>query len=152
MAAADTCVQRTLEGIIRGTNFAIDGIGSDATRGLVQQFQLQFQRKLTRVYDLASPSFYYIEGPSEGNITMAKVVGPQGAPKLDCTCDANDIVLDAGPTLCHTQAGSTGLPQLESGAARYTLKNAMPYGLQGQGNANNFLIIFSISYLFNDIE
>lgn len=155
MASADTCVVRTMEGVIRGTNFTITGI-DDATVGLVQQFQLQFQRKLSRIYDLASTGFYYIEGPSEGQVSFTKVVGPKGAPKVNCTCDPYDIVLDAGPMLCQTQAVSgqttpSGLTGTGN-SARYTLKNAMPFGLTGQGNANNFLIVFGVSYMFNDIE
>lgn len=151
MATANTCVQRNLEGTIRGTNFTITGF-NDATAGLVQQFQLQFQRKLSRVYDLASPSFYYIEGPSEGQVSFTKVVGPKGIPKLSCECEASDITLNAGPTLCQTQGGTN--TQLGQGGtvARYVLKNALPFGLTGQGDANNFLIIFGISYLFNDIQ
>lgn len=149
MTTANTCVSRNLEGIIRGTNFTISGLGDGATAGLVQQFQLQFQRKLTRVYDLASPSFYYIEGPSEGQVSFTQVVGPKGAPRLSCDCAARDIILDSGPTLCQTQAGGA---LASGGTASYKLKNALPYGLTGQGDANNFLIIFGVSYLFNDIE
>ena len=146
MATANTCAPRNLEGIIRGTNFTITGTDG-AAAGLVQQFSLEFKRALTRVYDLATPSFYYIEGPSEGNVTFTKVVGPKGAPKLDCTCEARDLILDAGPTLCQTQGGAVANVD-----ARYVLKNAMPYGLTGQGSADNFLIIFGVSYLFNDIQ
>lgn len=147
--AVNTCTQRSLEGIIRGTNFSITGVNDDATAGLVQSFQLQFQRRLSRVYDLASPSFYYIEGPSEGQVSFTKIIGPKGVPRLSCECVARDIILNAGPTLCQTQAGTTG--QLSTGSAAYTLKNALPFSLQGSGNAENFVISFGVGYLFNDI-
>lgn len=142
MAANVTCTERTVEGVMRGTNFRIRGL-SEGAEGLVQQFQLQFQRRLSRVYDLSSPAFYYIEGPSEGQVSFTKVVGPKGAPKLTCDCEPTDIILDAGQTLCFPDTTFD---------ATYTLKNALPFGLTGQGNANNFLIIFGISYLFNDID
>jgi hypothetical protein len=149
MATANTCVPRTLEGVIRGTNFTISGMDGTAQAGLVQQFNLEFKRNLSRVYDLASPSFYYIEGPAEGTVSFTKVVGPKGAPKLDCSCEARDIILDTGPMLCQTQGGG---PLGAGGTFQYILKNAMPFGLNGQGSADNFLIIFGVSYLFNDIQ
>lgn len=139
-----TCTDRTVEGVIRGTNFAIRGLGDNAA-GLVQQFSLQFQRKLSRIYDLSDPGFYYIEGPSEGQVSFTKVVGPKGVPKINCDCTPRTIELDAGQTLCYPTTS-------EFTDATYTLKNAMPFGLTGQGNANNFLIVFGISYMFNDIQ
>ncbi len=136
------CSSRSLEGVIRGTNFRITGV-DNTSEGLVQQFQLQFERKLSRVYDIASPIFYYIEGPSEGQVSFTKVVGPKGAPKLSCSCTPRDIILDAGQTLCY--------PNNAAFDASYTLKNALGYGLTGQASADNFLVVFGISYLFNDI-
>jgi hypothetical protein len=150
MAEADTCVTRTLEGVIRGQNFTIEGI-DDATVGLVTQFNLQFQRPLTRVYDLASTAFYYVVGNAQGQVDLQKVVGPRGAPRIRCTCDPYTITLDASHTLCHVQ-GLEGDAQLLDGVgAKYDLLNAMPFGLQGSGSSENPVIVFSVSYMFSDI-
>lgn len=137
------CNPRSLQGVIKGTNFTISGLENDDTGGLVQQFSLQFQRNFQRIYDLASPIYYHIEGASQGNVTFTKVVGPRGAPKLSCDCEPRTLILDAGNTLCYGE--SLGLN------ATYTLLNAMPYALSGQGNSNDFIIIFGITYVFNDI-
>jgi len=138
------CGERVLEGILRGSGFRISGLGT-GSEGLVQQFQLQFQRKLSRVYDLTSPSFYYLEGPSEGNVALTRVVGPKGTPKLACDCTPRTIILDASQAACY--------PANTPGAdSAYTLSNAMPFGLQGQGSVDNFLVVFSISYMFNNLE
>lgn len=147
-----TCDGRTLEGIVRGTNFRLS-IGDREVEsgtpenGLVQQFQMQFQRQLSRVYDLQSPSFYYLEGPAEGVIQFTKVVGPCGGPNIHCDCTPVDIVLDAGQAFCYPEE------QLCADIdVAYTLKNALPQGLTGQGSAENFMIIFGVSYLFSHIE
>lgn len=140
--ADTTCANRSVEGVLRGTNFRIRGLGEGAD-GLVQQFQLRFERKLSRVYDLSDPVFYYIEGASEGTIALSKVVGPKGAPFLSCDCTPRQIELDAGNVACYPDNASV---------PSYTLKNALPFGLVGQGDANNFLIVFGISYIFNDIS
>lgn len=147
MATGADCGGRTLAGVIRGTNFTITGVTPSAT-ALVESFNLSFQRKITRVYDLASPVFYYVEGASEGQIQLNNVVGPKGAPKLDCTCAPADILLNAGPMMCPTGSG-----QITANASdfTYTLKNALPFGLSGQGDSNNFLLVFGVSYMFNDV-
>jgi hypothetical protein len=148
MATGADCVGRTLAGMVRGTNFSITGITPGAT-GLVKQFELEFKRTITRIYDLASPDFYYVEGASQGSITLQNVIGPKGAPKLDCTCVPVDLLLNCGPMMCPTGAQ----PPISANASNftYTLKNALPAALHGQGDSETFLIVFSITYLFNDI-
>jgi hypothetical protein len=141
-----TCNNRVLEGTIRGTNFTVSGI-DDAGRGLVQQFQLEFQRKLTRIYDLASPAFYYIEGPPEGSISFTKVVGPLGAPKISCDCQPRTLLLNAGNTLCYGR----GTPA-DPADFSYTLLNAMPYGLVASGTSENMVIMAGLSYMFADLQ
>ncbi len=148
MATGADCVGRELSGIIRGTNFTISGLDG-AAMGLVESFSLQFERKITRIYDLASPRFYYVEGASEGQVQFNQVIGPIGAPKLACDCISKDIILNAGPTICPV---NTQPMQANASQFSYTLKNALPFGLSGQGEANNFLIVFGIKYMFNNIE
>ena len=144
MALANvSCNPRSLQGIIKGTNFTIAGIDGDAGQGLVQQFQLQFQRNFQRIYDLSSPVYYHIEGASQGTISFTKVVGPRGAPKISCDCEPRTLILDAGNTLCY------GEPLGED--ATYTILNAIPFALSGQGNSQDFIIIFGLTYVFNDI-
>ncbi len=148
MATGATCTGRSLAGIIRGTNFTISGLDGSAM-GLVESFHLSFQRNIKRIYDLASPRFYYVEGSSEGEVQFNQVVGPLGAPKLPCDCIAKDIILNAGPTICPV---NTQPLQVNASQFSYTLKNAIPMGLSGEGEANNFLIVFGIKYMFNNIE
>lgn len=143
MAVAQ-CSDRTLDGVIRGTNFSIEGIQDIDNVGFVQQFQLEFTRSLTRIYDLASPSFYYIEGPSEGKIALVNVVGPKGAPKMNCDCTPRTIVLNTGNIVCY--------PTNTSFRAIYKLTNALPFGLSLSGDSGKFIIMSGISYIFNDIE
>jgi len=138
-----SCNPRSLQGVIKGTNFTISGLDGASGGGLVQQFQLQFQRNFQRIYDLASPVYYHIEGASQGNLSLTKVVGPLGAPKLSCDCIPQTLILDAGNTLCYGEPLGAD--------ATYTLLNALPYALSGQGNSNDFILIFGLTYVFNDI-
>jgi hypothetical protein len=137
------CSNRRLEGVIRGTNFTIRGIDRDNV-GLVQQFNLNFERSFTRIYDLANPSFYMLEGPSEGAIALVNVIGPSGAPVLSCDCTPRTILLDTGNLVCY--------PTNTSFSASYTLLNAFPTKLSLSGDSGKFIIIGGISYTFSDIS
>lgn len=129
---------REFEGVIRGTNFSIS---TESELGLVQQFQLQFQRRLSRVYNLVAPEFYYLEGPAEGQVTFSQIVGPGDCPGMRCECRPEDITLDAGGVLCDSQKDCT-----------YTLRDALQSGVTGQGDAQNFLIVFGAQYVFSDLS
>jgi hypothetical protein len=140
---ATACNPRNLEGVIRGTGFTIQG-EAPGSNGIVSQFQLEFKRELNRIYDLSSPSFYYIEGAPQGTATFQKIVGPKGAPKLLCSCEPNTVILNTGTGTCYptnTAAADTS----------YTLHYALPFGLSGQGQATDFIVSFSVSYLFSDL-
>lgn len=128
---------REFKGVLRGTNFSIS---SEEDLGLVQQFQLQFQRRLSRVYNLAEPDYYYLEGPAEGQVTFSQIVGPSGCPGMNCDCEPEDITLDAGGVLCDQQTNCA-----------YTLVDALQSGITGQGDAQNFLIVFGAQYIFSDL-
>lgn len=152
MATNVTCDGRSLEGIIRGSNFRIsfskdtdNSAGDSSDRGLVQSFQLQFQRQLRRVYDLATPSFYYLEGAPNGQVSFSRIVGPKGLPSLACDCQPQTVLLDAGPSFCYPE-------ELGTAATAYELRNALPFGIAGQGDSQNFLIAFQVSYLFSDLR
>lgn len=192
MTLTSTCSPKTLEGIIRGTNFRVSGL-APGMEGLVQRFQLQFARQLERIYDLTSDSFYYVEGNAEGQIQFTKIIGPKGGPKLTCDCIPRTIILNASNTLCY-KAGSTGttgstaesstpnrigtdvlasyfsdqtqqiasagLPTSNGSVGSntpdqdlsYTLLNALPNQLSGQGDVSSYLLVFSISYMFSDLQ
>lgn len=141
-----SCTGRKLEGVIRGTNFRISGLssGTNDPLGLVASFQVQFQRRLTRVYNLVEPSFFYVEGPAEGQVSLASVVGPRGLPRLACDCVPRQVVISASQVVC--SASNVG------GDFSMTLKNALPMNFSFQGQATDFLLRFSIGYLFDDIE
>jgi len=141
-----TCNGRALSGIVRGTGFTVSA-DDDSFKGLVQAFELDFTRKIQRIYDLASPSFYYIEYPPEGQVAFTKVVGPMGAQKLVCDCLPHTITLSAGTLPCFPKPTGPADPNLT-----WTLTNAMPFNLRVHGNASDFLIVFSIAYVFSDLQ
>ena len=141
-----TCNGRALAGIIRGTGFSVT-VDDSSFKGLVQAFELDFTRRIQRIYDLASPSFYYIEYPPEGQVAFTKVVGPLGAQKLVCDCQHHTITLSAGTLPCFPKPTGPADPNLT-----WTLTNAMPFNERIHGNASDFLIVFSIAYVFSDLQ
>lgn len=144
---ATTCNGQVLEGIVRGQNFRLTGLDPTLETGLVQGFSLMFQRKLSRIYELTSTSFYYIEGPSEGTVDFTKIIGPKGAPKISCDCTPRTLTLSLGPAFCFPSTGKT-----DETITSYTLSNALPYGLKGGGTSNDYIVAFNLSFLFSNIE
>lgn len=141
MGTTSNCSVAAPAGVIRAGNFKLN-IGT--FRGLVQSFQLQFQRQLSRVYDLSdASSFYYVEGPSNGSVAFNSVVGPKGAPELVCSCKPETISLTVGTAVCDGTKNSS---------PTYQLLNALPAGLTGQGSSNDFIVVFGIQYQFTDIK
>lgn len=134
------CSPKTPAGVIRASNFRLS---ISDYKGLVQSFNLEFQRQINRVFDLSDGgSFYYIEGPAQGKVGFDSIVGPKGAPSLDCDCAPQTITLDIGTAICQ---GSNVAP------IRYQLLNAMSFGLQGGGDSESGLIKFGINYSFTDL-
>ncbi len=78
-------------------------------------------------------------------VAFSKVVGPKGAPKLSCECGPRTIVLSAGNTICYPD-------NINATAFDYSLLNAYPTSLSGQGDANSLVLVMGVSYIFSDIK
>lgn len=138
------CNSRTLEGIYRGTSAIISTDDMDF-KGLVQGYTIEFGIDRNMVWDLVSPGFYYIEKPPQGQAVFQKVAGPKGFQKNICSCVPKTITVDASAASCYPE----GTPPSE---ASYVLVNALPSKIQISSNTQDWLIVFSVSYLFSDLQ
>lgn len=77
--------------------------GTDPGLGvLVQNVQAQYQQQVTRVWELASSKTYYIAGRSLGQMSIARIVGPQSVQSDFVTqfgdvCKATANTFDINP-------------------------------------------------------
>src|ERR1700677_928733 len=110
-------VDSTLSGVFKGTSFTLS-VGGGATGSfvgaLVQQLSISYRRQLTRVWELGSTNQYYIEGHTEGQGSIQRIVGPQGlvdnivAALSDvCSAQSRVVTLAAQNNTCTTGDGGT---------------------------------------------
>lgn len=139
-----TCNSRVLEGIFRGSS-AIISTNDDDFKGIVQGYSISFEVPRKQLYDLVTSGFYYIEYPPIGLATFQKVVGPKGFQKNICSCVPKTITLDATGASCYPDGA---LPA----QASYVLVNALPSKIDITSNVQDWIIVFSVSYVFSDLQ
>lgn len=117
---------------------------TDDIEGLIQQFQLQFQRNVMVVYDLASDDIYHVEGKPVGQLSIQRILAPvQQQALFDCPCT---------PLSWNLSAGNDGCLPGQAGSIDYTIKNAFQNMFALQGQVQNNLVSFSVSYAFTHVE
>ena len=139
-----SCNSRILEGIYRGSSAIISTDDADF-KGIVQGYTISFEVPRKQLYDLVSPGFYYIEYQPIGLATFQKVVGPKGFQKNICSCVPKTITLDATAASCYPD----GSQPLQSS---FVLVNALPSKLEITSNIQDWIIVFSVSYVFSDLQ
>jgi hypothetical protein len=142
--ADSVCNTRELEGIIRGSSATISTTDTDF-KGIIQGYEIQFQVPRKQVYDLISPGFYYIEYPPQGVASFSKVVGPKGFQKSICTCTPKTITIDATGPVCYPTGTVT--PD-----ATFVLLNALPQQLHIRSTTEDWLVTFTVTYIFSDLQ
>lgn len=139
-------VDSTLAGVFKGTSFTLSvGGGNGSFQGaLVQQIQISYRRQLTRVWELGSLNQYYIEGHTEGQGSIQRIVGPQGlvddilANLADvCGAQSRVVSLAAQNNTCTTADGGT-----------ITLTSPTVTGINYGANVGNFLINAGMEMIF----
>lgn len=145
---ATTCPTYTHRYTIRGNSWKFERIGGNSAagelEGLIQQFQLRFQRNVNIVYDLASNDIYHVEGKPVGQLSIQKILAPvQQSAAFDCPCD---------PYRYRLSAGNDGCIPGQAGEIAYTIENAFQADFGLQGSVQNSLVAFTVSYAFTDIR
>lgn len=144
-------------GTFRGNKFSmtVANAGDLAFEGaLVQQLQLSYQRQVTRFWALGTRAQYYIEGRTEGQGQMSRIVGPQGlidelATKLAdfCTVATRTVSLSSTNDSCN-KIVNNGVAGNALGGLSLTLQGVIANGITFGADANQFVINSSISLMF----
>lgn len=115
--------EATVGETLRGSNFQLSASSGGSTTSnaldvegaFIQEFSLQYQRQVTRIYELGSRIQHYIEGANQGNFALAQIVGSKGIVDglMDvisdiCNANSNSLTVTAGGRLCTTTTGSSG--------------------------------------------
>ena len=150
----------SLGGTFRGNKFSLvvtQGSGSQTLPfegALVQQLQLSYQRQVTRFWALGTRAQYYIEGRTEGQGQMARIVGPQGL--VDdlvtvlgdfCSVATRSALLTSTNDPCN-QVLVNGRSTGALNGLSLTLSGIIANGITIGSDANQFVINSSIGIMF----
>jgi hypothetical protein len=149
-------------GTFRGNKFkmTVANAGDIAFEGaLVQQLQLSYQRQVTRFWALGTRAQYYIEGRTEGQGQMSRVVGPQGlidnlATVLAdfCTVATRSATLSSTNDPCNKIVNSSGASTGALTGLSLTMGGIIANGITFGADANQFIISSSISLMFASLS
>jgi hypothetical protein len=151
-----------LGGVFKGNKFTMaisgqNGAGTevDFEGALVQNLQLNYQRQITRFWALGTQKQYYIEGRTEGQGTLARIVGPQGL--VDelvevlsnlCTLNNRGVTLTANsPDGCAWIGNTANNPKIS-----LSLWGAISTGISFGADAQQFVINSSLALMFTSLR
>lgn len=141
-----------LAGVFKGTTFRLTlGGGSGSLEGaLVQQVSIQYERQLTRIWELGSRNQYYVEGRAQGQGSLQQIVGPKGIVtgllnELSDTCTATTraLTLTAG-----NRAGSCGV----DGEATMHLAGPTATSVTMGASAQEFVVNSGLVIMFTSMS
>lgn len=134
---------------------------------LMQNFSIQYQQQVTRLYELGKAGgrtkVYYVGGRANGSLSAAHVIGP-GVSMKDfynnfsdvCNAQNNECNLELGPNICGVvgTAGSTiaGPPAPGTTGAKYKCKYCVLVGIGLSVSASDFIINESSQLMFSGLE
>jgi len=118
---------------------------------LAQQLGLGYQQRVSRIYELAGDTQYFVVGRPEGQLTMGKVVGPKGASEAfiykfgdACKAENNTIQLQ-GQAGCGATAAAVS-------QFKYTAFNVILQNVGMNVRAEDMLIQQQFAMMFVGLE
>lgn len=125
---------------------------------LMQNFSIQYQQQVTRLYELGKAGgktkVYYVGGRANGTLSAAHVIGP-GVSMKDfynnfsdvCKAQNNECNLELGPNICGVPGTATG-----STGVKYKCKYCVLVGIGLSVSASDFIINESSQLMFSGLE
>lgn len=129
---------------------------------LVQQFQASYSQSITRLYEVGAndqgrlgqaSNIYYVGGRTQGNLNLARVVGPSNTIKEMysvfgdvCTPESFSISLQ------ETDCLGEGTPGADTAQLTYTFKNAVIQQVGLSVAAQDMIINESSQMMFSSLE
>lgn len=157
-------IDSELGGVFKGNRFSMavtgtngDGQTVDFEGALIQNMQISYQRQITRFWALGTQKQYYIEGRTEGQGALSRIVGPQGL--IDelvevlsdlCTIRNRGVTLTANErSECVGWNNSdANLPPVLA----ITLWGAVSTGISFGTDAQSFVINSSLNLMFSSLR
>jgi len=129
----------------------LDGAGVGM---LVQQLSLNYQQQITRVYEIGSDKTFYIAGRTQGQVSMARIMGPRPIQlgfytKFGNVCNAaqNNIDFVAGAG-CASESGGS----FQNSSYAFTIKHAVIVNLGITINAQDMVINEAVALMFTALN
>ena len=136
--------------------FAAPELDGGGVGMLVQQLQIGYQQQITRAYEIGSDKTFYIVGRMQGQVTMARIMGPRAVQlgfytKFGNACLAaeNNInfIAEAG---CTSRSGGR---VVSSGTAyAFTLKHAVITSMGVNIGAQDMVINEQVQMMFTALN
>ncbi len=115
---------------------------------LVQNIQLQYSQQISRIFEISSNKQYYVIGRPSGNLSMARIVGPNTVTKtfMEQFGDA----CNATKNTIHLQAAAGCVPDATNAkkGISYTAGNCVINNMGISLQANDMLINESFGLMF----
>lgn len=127
--------------------------GAKVAGHVVQQIQMQYQQQITTLYEIGSNNVYYVGGRAQGNMSVARIAGPQSAPGIILTaynniCAPGEMTLSAGSDSCAAGGAFSG-GQLNS---TYILGGVLVTSLGISTQAQDVVVNEQMAFQFLDLE
>jgi hypothetical protein len=131
---------------------------------LVQQFQASYSQTITRLYEVGAndqgrlgqaSNIYYVGGRTQGNLSLARVVGPSNTIKemysvFGDVCTPESFSISLQETDCLGEGG--GDPGEQTAQLTYTFKNAVIQQVGLSVAAQDMIINESSAMMFSSLE
>jgi len=119
---------------------------------VVQQLSLQYQQQITTLYEIGSSNVYYVGGRAQGNLTIARVAGPEAVPgvvinEFNDICNPGSMELTAGNSQC--KPGSQFTNQT---TGKYTLTGVLIMSLGISTQAQDVIVNEQMAFQFIDLQ
>ncbi len=116
---------------------------------LVQRMNAAYQQQVTRLYEVGSPSIYYVAGRTSGDISLDRIVGPSTLQQLFYK-KFGDVCMAPSNTLDFSLR--TGCSDLRGGTASFTAYFCVITGLGLGIQASDSLINENLRMMFSSFE
>jgi hypothetical protein len=128
-------------------------IGANTLAGhVVQQISLQYQQQITTLYEVGSSNVYYVGGRAQGNLTIARVAGPEAVPGIvidsyNDICNPGTLELSAGNAQCRP-----GGSFVNNTTGQYILKGVLIMSMGISTQAQDVVVNEQMAFQFIDLE
>jgi hypothetical protein len=139
-------------GSFQATDMVMRINGNSLASHVVQQINGQYQQQITTLYEIGSNNVYYVGGRAQGNLTIARVAGPQAVPgiildKFNDICSPGEMALSSGSSSC-----KNGGQFAAAAASTYTLGGVIITSLGFSTQAQDVVVNEQMGFQFLDMD